>query len=381
MNRRLLEAYYIISLVFLLLLLGFAAWRIRAELERNTAAAQRTLSELQVKALSTYLAEGSFTSEYFKYDLKRQFAQTPRLLVLVIYSSEQGIQYLLARDRGLLAGAPDDLASWRGGPEYVLRAVFERSFTVPFTQQYFLDVVFRLLDWPDLYPVLRELFYMLLAYLVVAAVMLLAAGASAGSRGAARAVPAAGGTLAPFPPEEPDGGTGTQALVSPQTGLVWKAHLSQRLGHELERAAASDQDLALLLAALDPAVTRSALSYDLRQLAAQALSSFPFKDLAFEYDERTCAIILPDMDLRQALKQAGALQKRLAQAAWAGGQQVPVSMGLAARNGRLISATRLLLEAAKSLEQAEKSGPGSIMAFQADPQKYRDSLAGTPRSQ
>jgi GGDEF domain-containing protein len=169
-------------------------------------------------------------------------------------------------------------------------------------------------------------------------------------------------------------------LVSPQTGLVWKAHLEPRLGHELERSAASDQDLALLLVALDPGVTRSARSYNLRQLAMQAQSSLPFKDLAFEYDARTCAIILPEMDLRQALKQAGALQKKLAQAPWAGGQRVPVSMGLAARNGRLISATRLLQEAAKSLEQAEKSGPGRIVAFQADPQKYRDTLAGTRKS-
>lgn len=380
MNRRLLVAYYIISLVFLLLLLGFAGWKIRAELDRNAAAAQRILSELQVKALSTYLAEASFTSEYFKYDLKRQFVQQPRLLMLVIYSGEQGIQYMLARDRGLLAGAPEDLSSWKGKPEYILRAIFEASFTVPFTQQYSLDAVFRLLDWPDLYPVLRELFYMLLAYLFVAAVMLLAAGASAEPRGAARALPAAGGALAPFPPEEPDGGSGTQGLVSPQTGLVWKAHLEPRLGQELERSAASDQDLALLLAALDPGVTRSARSYNLRQLAMQAQSSLPFKDLAFEYDARTCAIILPEMDLRQALKQAGALQKKLAQAPWAGGQRVPVSMGLAARNGRLISATRLLQEAAKSLEQAEKSGPGRIVAFQADPQKYRDTLAGTRKS-
>jgi hypothetical protein len=379
MNRRLLRAYYIISLVFLLVLLGFAAWRVRAELDRNTATVQRDLSELQVKALSTYLAEGSFTSEYFKYDLKRQFAQAPRLLALVIYSGEQGIQYLLARDRGFLAGTPDDISSWKGRPEYILRAVFERSFTVPFTRQYFLDAVFRLLDWPDLYPALRELFYMLLAYLVVAAVMLLAAGTSTEPRGQARAVPAAGGALAPFPPEEP-GGAGTRGLVSPQTGLVWKDHLAPRLGHELERAAASDQDLTLLLAALDAGVTRSALSYNLRQLAMQAQTSFPFKDLAFEYDARTCALVLPDMDLHQALKEAGALQKRLAQASWAGGQRVPVSMGLAARNGRLISATRLLLEAAKSLEQAEKSGPGRIVAFRADPQKYRDALAGTRKA-
>ena len=376
MNRKPLLAYYIISLLFLLVMLGFAAWRVAAELKRNTETAGRAVSELQVKALSTYLAEGSFSSEYFKHEMKRQVLQQPRLLALVIYSGEQGIQYLLVRDRKLLAAMPDSSAPWLGSPEYRLQAPLERNFTVAFTEQYNLDAVFRLLDWPDLYPILRELLYMLLAYLVLTAVMLLAVGAAAEGGAAGRAVPAAGGTLAPFPPEEP-GGKEARGLVSPQTGLVWKDHLSPRLAHELERAAASDQDLSLLLVALSTGGNSAALAYNLRQLAMQARAAFAFKDLAFEYDARTCALILPDKDLHQALKEATAFQKRLSRVSWAEG--VTASMGLAARNGRLISATRLLLEASKSLEQAEKAGPGRIVAFQADPQKYRDSLAGTPK--
>jgi hypothetical protein len=379
MNRKPLLAYYIISLLFLLVLLGFAAWRVSTELKRNTTAAGRAVSELQVKALSTYLAEGSFTSEYFKYEMKHQLAQQPRLLGMVIYSGEQGIQYLLVRHRSLLAATPDSSTPWHGRPEYRLMAPLERSFTVAFTQQYNLDTVFRLLDWPDLYPILRELLYMLLAYLLLTAVMLMAVGAAAEPWTAARAAPAAEGTLAQFPPEAP-GREDAHGLVSPQSGLVWKDHLAPRLSHELERAAASDQDLSLLLVALDTGVSRSALTFNLRQLAVQAQAAFAFKDLAFEYDARTCALILPDKDLHQALKEAGSFQKRLSRVSWAGGGQLTVSMGLAARNGRLISATRLLLEASKSLEQPEKAGTGRIVAFQADPQKYRDSLAGTRKS-
>jgi GGDEF domain-containing protein len=379
MNRKPLLAYYIISLIFLLVLLGFAAWRAAAELKRNTEAAGRVVSELQVKALSTYLAEGSFSSEYFKHEMKSQFARQPRLLALVIYSGQQGIQYLLARDRKLLAALPDSPAPWLGSPQYRLQAPFERSFTVAFDQQYNLDAVFRLLDWPNLYPILRELLYMLLAYLVLTGVMLLAVGAAAEPGTAARTVPAAGGALAPFPPEEP-GGTEARGLISPQTGLVWKEHLSPRLSHELERAASSDQDLSLLLVALNAAGGSADQAHDLRQLALQSQASFAFKDLAFEYDARTCALILPDKDLHQALKEAGAFQKKLSRVSWAGGSQVAVSMGLAARNGRLVSASRLLLEARKALEQAEKAGSGRIVAFQADPQKYRDSLAGMKKS-
>ena len=49
--------------------------------------------------------------------------------------------------------------------------------------------------------------------------------------------------------------------------------------------------------------------------------------------------------------------------------------GISARNGRLISSTRLLSEAGQALKQAESSGGGSIVAFRADPDKYRAAIA------
>jgi len=379
MNRRLLRAYYIISVLFLLALLGFAVWRVRLELDRSAAWAERALSGLQMKALSTYLAEGSFESEYFKYEMKSQLAREPRLLALVVYSGPQGIQYLAARNRSLLAGAPEDLASWKGKPEYALRPIIERSFTVPFTDRYFLDAVFRLLDWPDLHPALRELFYLVLAYLAVAAVMLLAAGTSAWSGGPARTVPAAGGALAPFPPEESAAGAAAGPVSTP-AGLPANGPLASQLERELERAAASGRELSLLLACLEGEASRAARAYNLRQLHLQARSSLSCRDLAFEYDARTCAFILPGMDLKQAIQEAGALQKKLAQADWAGGRGVGVCMGLTSRNGRPVGAARFLQEAAVSLQRARKEGPGRIVAFQADPQKYREALTGTGKT-
>jgi hypothetical protein len=51
-------------------------------------------------------------------------------------------------------------------------------------------------------------------------------------------------------------------------------------------------------------------------------------------------------------------------------------MGLSARNGRLANAGRLLLESSKALERALAEGGGRIVAFQADPDKFRQTLAG-----
>jgi hypothetical protein len=96
------------------------------------------------------------------------------------------------------------------------------------------------------------------------------------------------------------------------------------------------------------------------------VESFPLRDLAFEYDERTAAVILPDRDLDGALQEARDFRKNSAR---------DVQIGISARNGRLVSATRVLKEAGQALKQAESSTGSSIVAFRADPDKYRAALA------
>jgi GGDEF domain-containing protein len=360
MNRKILLFYYSISIAFLLFLLLFAAWRFKTAVERNAVQAQDAFADLKVSALSTYLAEGTFSSEYFRFNLKQQASLLPRLRLAAIYSPAGGIQYLLARDRALLA-QDNPSVGWNGQLAYRLRQLTERRFTTSFTQEYTLEAVFRVLAWTDLSPLLRELFYLLVVYLVITAVVLVAV--STAPRDGYVPMPA--GRLA-------EAGK-PQGLRSHDSGLGWREHLSTRLEHELERSASFDQDLSLLLLALDP--RKPAAGYNYRQLAQQVMSGFPFKDLCFEYDSRSVAVILPDKDLAQALKEAREFQKRLSSVTWSGGGRVAVSLGLSARNGRLINATRLLVETSKALQRAEADGGGRIVAFQADPEKYRAALA------
>lgn len=365
MNRKVLVFYYIISLLFVLVVLGFAAWRFKVTLESNLRQAEDAFADLKVSALSTYLAEGSFSSEYFKYNLRQQASLLPRLLAVTIRSSSLGVEYLWARNRQVLAAEPGSFA----GPEYRLQRVRDRLLQAPFAQEYVLDGVFRVLEWRDLAPLLRELFYLLVVYLVVTAAALVAvssgrapAAGQASGAGAATAggyIPLPAGKLAPA----------ARPRAAPVSGLAPREELPSRLDHELERAAASDQDLSLLLLALEP---QQAGAFG--QLAHQVLETFPFRDLCFQYDERACAVILPDKDLSQSLKDARAFRHKLGQTM--GGGRPPVSMGLAARNGRLANATRLLLEGSKALGKALAEGGGRIVAFQADPEKFRKTVAG-----
>ena len=359
MNRKILVFYYTISLLFLLVLLAFAAWRFKVSLDRNLEQAENAFVDLKLSALSTYLAEGSFDSEYFKYNMRQQTALLPRLLAVSVHSRERGVEYLWARSRQVLRTDPQGLA----GPEYRLERVRDRLLSASFTRDYVLDGVFRVLDWQDLAPLLRELFYMLVVYLVITAVMLVAVSSSRQG-------------YVPLEPQRMTAGVRKQGLVSSDTGLGLREHLPTRLGHELERSASCDQDLTLLLMALDPHLAASAFG----QLARQVLADFPFRDLCFQYDGRTCAVILPDKDLAQSLKDARAFQRKLADASWPGGGRVAVCMGLSARNGRLANAARILLESSKALERAEAEGAGRIVAFQADPEKFRRTLAAARKA-
>jgi hypothetical protein len=389
MNRRILVFYYIISMLFLLFILFFAAYRLKITIDGNREESENALEALRISALSIYLAEGDFDSEYFRTNMRSKFFQTDHLLLLAIYSSRDGIHYLISRDRSYLSTTPgqSNAAPWRGEPEYTVRPVYENRITLPFApgmgKDLFIDGIFRDLDKEQLYPILREIFYILLVYFLIAGVFLLSAAAvkSSGeqrvsaqeaSRSKARRLSSAvyrDSRVPAAPPlqEQPAGAFAgpdqAAGLFSPATGLGWSQHLSPRLTSELERAAGADQDLSLVLI--------SRRNGGIHELALSVLEAFPLRDLAFEYDSETIAVIIPDKDLDHCLLEAKDFQRRSISRVASG----PVSIGMSARNGRLVSSSRLLSEAGQALKQAESSEGGRIVAFRADPDKYRASIA------
>ena len=379
MNRRILGFYYIISMLFLLFILLFAAYRFKITIDGNREESETALEALRISALSIYLAEGEFDNEYFRTTMRKRFLETERLLLLTIYSSREGIQYLISRDKGYLSTAPEqyNLETWEGEPEYTLRPVYENRISRPFNpgmgQDLVIDGIFRDLERQQIYPILRELFYILLVYFLIASVFLLSA-ASVKSPGQPGVSTADNRRLPPLTPRAPgrparapavSAADAAAGLFSPVTGLGWSQHLSPRLTSELERAAGSDQDLALMLI--------SSANGAIEEVAPSILETFPLRDLAFQYDSSTAAVIFPDKDLDQTLREARDFYKRLTSSRVAAPTEIRV--GLSARNGRLVSANRLLEEAGQALKQAESSGGGGIVAFRADPDKYRAAIA------
>jgi GGDEF domain-containing protein len=367
----------------------FTAFRLKTTIDGNREESTENLEDLRISALSVYLAEGDFNAEYFKTTMRQEFPTTDRLVLLAIYSSREGILYLISKDQRYLVEAPTAAgsASWNGAPEYTLRPLYESPITLLFSpgirKDLYIDGIFQDLEKTESYPILREIFYIFLVYLLIATVFLLAAATSRDPETASK--PRRSRPTPPAPPTPPArtrdlaeaSSRASGGLFSLETGLGWNEHLVQRLGSELERAAASDQDLSLLLIG-SPELDR----HNLKVLAKHVLEAFPFRDLAFEYDSRAAAVILPDKDLDQSLQEARGFQNRLRSGSWS--SPVNISIGLSARNGRLISPNRLLTEVSQALKQAESAGGGQIIAFRADPNKYRSAIAaahtaGKPR--
>ncbi|HUX36498.1 MAG TPA: GGDEF domain-containing protein [Rectinemataceae bacterium] len=184
---------------------------------------------------------------------------------------------------------------------------------------------------------------------------------------------------------ELDGGEkrseGGAALYSSASGLGSEVWLEERLDGELARAAAIEQDLSLVVIALD-GLSQTEENYPL--VARAILDFFSFRDLAFERGEDGFAIILPSLDATHALRMAEEFHKKLslqlqARAAGSTASKVPLFIGLSSRAGRLVEARRLGEEAFLALERAREDDETRIVAFKPDPDKYRLWLASRER--
>ncbi len=381
MKKNILLFYYIISVLFLIFIAVLIGYRINDRLKQNLTAVRKQYEELKIIGLSTYLAEGSFDSEYFKHKMQTGLRNTNRLLLLNIYSREKGIFYLITKNKNYLATDPEEPSSWSGQPVYRLDSIQEIKLTSSFApgirQDLFIDGIFLQFNRADLYPVLKEALYFFLVYVLFSGMILLFLTTSAPAPiKESKRMPAMGSGLEQLdampaaPPQTSSRTSGLKSLLSPDTGLGWQEHLKLRLRFELERAASFDQDLSLLIISLDQAATGRNDRQIYRQMGKMILERFPFRDLSFEHENDSYAVILPDKNLDAALKDAKIFQKSVADGDWSG-RRITVSIGLSARNGRLISEERLLLEAGKALEQATEGGGIRIIAFRADPDKFR----------
>ncbi len=160
----------------------------------------------------------------------------------------------------------------------------------------------------------------------------------------------------------------TRGLYSPNSELGWEEYLEERLNTELKRAASFDQDLVLMLISV-PWARRGTQEYV--AVAEMVREYFAFRDLCFEYGEIAFGAIVPNVELDQGMEKAQEFREILLPRA---AKDTTPSIGLSARNGRLMSGMRLIREADRALVHARDDDDG-IVAFRVDPEKYRSYIA------
>ena len=163
-----------------------------------------------------------------------------------------------------------------------------------------------------------------------------------------------------------------EGLFSPVTGIGWEQYLSERLDSELVRAASSEQDLSLIIIRISGLLHTDLLS---RKIAKVLLETFKFKDMVFEFGSNGFAGILQNITLDQAMKVADTLYAGIDSLLMEMSHGGQITIGITTRTARLLSASRMIEEAVSAARKAEEEPSLPIVAFRANPEKYRDFVA------
>ena len=158
-------------------------------------------------------------------------------------------------------------------------------------------------------------------------------------------------------------------LFSPDTGLGWESYLMTRLENELNRATASELDLALFIIKLDGIGRKNPV---MKKICDYLTVEFQFKDLLFEYkDDSICGIKI-SMNIDSAITFAEKLINEIKKIA--GDEIQTVSVGITTRGIRMVTSERLIKEADEAVKHAMEDPSSPVVGFRADAVKYRKFL-------
>ncbi len=173
--------------------------------------------------------------------------------------------------------------------------------------------------------------------------------------------------------DEPESaGESPAGLFSPETGMGWESYLEVRLDAELSRAASAEEDMALVIIELPDIKRGDAVS---QAVAQNMLYYFKFRDFIFEYGAAGFAGILQNENLDRAMTIAEELYNDINEPLKNHTASSRVAIGISTRIFRLIPGSRLIEEAKQAVEKAFEETTLPIVAFRANPEKYREYIA------
>ncbi len=156
-------------------------------------------------------------------------------------------------------------------------------------------------------------------------------------------------------------------LYNPETEIGWESYLLPRLNNEIDRATASEIDLAIFEFKL-PDLTKN--NEDYVNVCRYLTLQFQFKDLLFEYKEDSIIAIKISMNIDSAIPFADKLYSDIRNII----NSKNCYIGISSRSIRIVTAERLLLEADQAVIHAIEDKDSPIVAFRVDSDKYRQMI-------
>jgi len=405
--------FLLASLCVFLAALGVSSVRLAVRYSENLRKAQSVFQSLRSAASRAVLQSGP-SDETWRSLARETYRLDDSVLLVVLHAPGAGILHMVPGSAPYLAGSPQTASvplELYYPPQTVSRlsAVVGSSASAPVT----LELLYTLVRQRDVYEAARIGLVTAAAWTALSLLIVTVAGLR-------RAAPAVGAFDPPRPadtaaspgivgpgfldedfllpaiPLEPESPTdpapteaptarpeahptGTAAspkgLYSPESGLGWSEYLPERLGAELSRAASFEQDLVLLELSHE-GISRDSASF--RVIIRILLEFFSFRDLAFEQGSTGLAVILPNIDSEHALRMAEEYLKKVTtilREENSSQDYLKIHLGISSRSGRLVDAQRVITEARAALARAREEGDSRIIAFKADPNKYRSFVA------
>lgn len=373
----------IVSIVLCIGSVGLLSGRIFFTRAGNAESAEKTYNTLSRQAAAAYLAQENFSSPIFTSTMQNFFRSTVGLKAIVILSRENKIEYYLSDSPGYLKVLPADASFSINNRDYGINAFTEKLFTAPLTipnhEGFYLDCIYEIINRSDLFPIFRDTLIILTFLFLFTLIVLIAVYVPRGKRphrtkqvvSERKPLPVAGKDVTRSSRNNTSGaGTSVpkKKLFSPVSGLCWQDLFEDRLNFELRRSASFDQDLMIALVFLKSKRIDQKLYNAISKIL---IDSFQFQDLLFEYGKKGFAIVIPNTDIDEGIKEMEKFIKKVVDKK----TDIILAVGLSSRNGRLLTGKRLIDETRTALGKAYKETRHSMIAFRPDPVKYRDYIS------
>ena len=115
MGKRIITGYVVFCAIFFTALFAIIAIRVITTWDRNLSDAKQSFGELRNDIYSSYLGSPGFAAETFLQHVRMRTAEDPRLVLLSIYSRDDGILYLKSVSRAFVRTEGGD-CRWEARP-------------------------------------------------------------------------------------------------------------------------------------------------------------------------------------------------------------------------------------------------------------------------